>query len=486
MDRLALRELDAALRTRFDIFLMMVYRTVNPEKPYLHNWHIDAMVHQAEAIIRGDVKRLIVNVPPRNLKTITLNIALSAFILGHNPHKRIFCISYGERLAVDHAAQFRAVIESDWYRRIFPRMQIRRTVDHDFFTTARGFRRWTSISGALTGMGGDVFIVDDSLKPEDALSQTKREAVNNWFGGTLLSRLDSKQGGAIIVLMQRLHQEDLSGYLLRETTGWTHLELPAIALLPQDIPIGRGRIHHRQVNEVLHPQFESKAELDQQRDSMGPMQFSAQYLQRPVPINGALMDAAWFRYYDALPERDGDSYILQSWDTASKDGLANSYSTCTTWLIHQQSYYLVDVLRMKLKFPALRDMALALSKKHSPRYILIEDASTGSALADELRREQASGIKLVKPVHDKQVRLYIEQGKFSSGRVWFPKQAPWLRTFLDELLSFPDSRYSDQVDSVSQALAYKGGYDPGALIDFLESVTDSYAARYAMAHSWRF
>lgn len=485
MDRLALRELDSALRTRFDIFLMMVYHTVNPDRPYLHNWHVDAMVHQAEAVIRGDVKRLIVNVPPRNLKTITFNVALSAFILGHDPHNRIFCISYGERLAVDHAAQFRAVIESDWYRRVFPRMQIRRTVDHDFFTTARGFRRWTSISGALTGMGGDFFIVDDCLKPEDALSQTKREAVNNWFGGTLLSRLDSKRSGAIVVLMQRLHQDDLSGYLLRETIGWTHLELPAIAIVPQDIPTGRGRIYHRQVNEVLHPEFESKAELDQQRDSMGPTPFSAQYLQRPVPIDGALMDAAWFRYYDRLPEQDANSHILQSWDTASKDGLANSYSTCTTWLIHQQCYYLIDVLRMKLKFPALRDMAAALAVKYKPRYVLIEDASTGPALAEELRHEHAVGIRLIKPAQDKQVRLYIEQGKFSSGRVWFPRQTPWLRTFLDELLSFPDSKYSDQVDSLSQALAYKGGYDPGAIVDFLESLTDSYAARYTMATSMR-
>jgi predicted phage terminase large subunit-like protein len=485
MDRLALRELDAALRTRFDIFLMMVHHTVNPERPYLHNWHVDAMVHQAEAVIGGDVKRLIVNVPPRNLKTLTFNVALSAFILGHNPHKRIFCISYGERLAVDHAAQFRAVVESDWYRRVFPRMQIKRVVDHDFFTTARGFRKWTSISGALTGMGGDIFIVDDCLKPEDALSQTKREAVNSWFGGTLLSRLDSKQNGAIIVLMQRLHQDDLSGYLLRETTGWTHLELPAIALVPQDISIGGGRIHHRQVNEVLHPQFEGKAELDQQRDSMGPMQFSAQYLQRPIPVDGALMDAAWFRYYDDLPERNAESFILQSWDTAAKDGLANSYSTCTTWLVHEKSYYLVDILRMKLKFPALRGMAVELSKKYKPRYILIEDASTGPALADELRREHAYGIEVIKPEHDKQVRLFTQQGKFSSGRVWFPRQAPWIRTFLDEILSFPDSKYSDQVDSLSQALAFKGGYDPGAISGFFESLTGSYAARYAMATGTR-
>src|SRR5256885_807679 len=178
MDQLALRELDAAMRTRFDIFLMMAHHTINPGVPYLDNWHIDAMVAQAEAIMTGEVKRLIVNVPPRNLKSLTFNVALTAFMLGHDPRKRIFCISYGERLAEDHATQFRAIVESDWYLRIFPKMRINRMVNHEFFTTERGFRRWTSISGALTGMGGDVFIVDDPIKPEDALSETKREAVN--------------------------------------------------------------------------------------------------------------------------------------------------------------------------------------------------------------------------------------------------------------------------------------------------------------------
>jgi hypothetical protein len=168
MDQLAFRELDAAMRTRFDIFLMMAHHTINPGVSYLDNWHIDAMVFQAEAIMTGDVKRLIVNVPPRNLKTLTFNVALTAFMLGHDPRKRIFCISYGERLAEDHATQFRAIVESDWYLRIFPKMRINRMVNHEFFTTERGFRRWTSISGALTGMGGDVFIVDDPIKPEDA------------------------------------------------------------------------------------------------------------------------------------------------------------------------------------------------------------------------------------------------------------------------------------------------------------------------------
>jgi predicted phage terminase large subunit-like protein len=284
--------------------------------------------------------------------------------------------------------------------------------------------------------------------------------------------------------MQRLHLDDLTGYLLRETSGWDHLELPAIAITPREIPIGNGRYFRRKVGDVLNSAFESDAALRAQRDAMGPVQFSAQYQQRPVPLEGSLLDPNWFHYYDTLPEPNGRSFVIQSWDTASKDKLTNSYSVCTTWLIHDGNYYLIDVCRMKLNFPALRDMALAQAAKHKPRYILIEDASTGPPLEAELRAVRPAMIQLVRPNQDKRVRLFTQQALFAAGRVWFPREAPWLRVLLDELLSFPESPYSGQVDSLSQALAFKGGYDPGAIADFLSSLTDSYMFRYGMTHRW--
>ena len=450
------RELDAALRLRFDLFLMRCFLTVNPGAIFMDNWHIDAMAYQAERIVNGEVRRLIVNMPPRNLKSLTFNVALGAFLLGHDPRKRIFCISYGAELAAEHSAQFKAIVQSKWYQRIFPRMRIRRMVDEEVYTTERGFRRWTSVLGAMTGMGGDVFIIDDPLKPVDALSEVKREAVNQWYINTLLSRLDNKETGIILVVMQRVHQDDLSGYLLRDSEDvYEHLELPAIAEIPKRIPLGRGRFYDWPVGEALHPAFESLETLQVLRREMGSQVFSAHYLQRPIPQGGAMLQSEWFKYYTELPERENGSYILQSWDTAAKLGLLNSFSVCTTWLVNGRDYYLLDVFRRKLTYPALRDMAIALAERYKPRYILIEDAMTGSALADELKPKFLSATKRIKPEGDKQVRLFVESAKFEQGRVWFPKQAPWLQIFLEELLSFPDSRHSDQVDSISQALGYK-------------------------------
>jgi predicted phage terminase large subunit-like protein len=483
METLEVREFDAALRLRFDLFLMRCFLTVNPGAAFVDNWHIDAMVHQVERIRDGEVRRLIVNVCPRSLKSLAFNVAFSAFMLGHDPRKRIFCISYGAELAAEHSAQFKAIVQSDWYQRIFPRMQIKRVVDDEVYTTERGFRRWTSVLGAMTGMGGDIFIIDDPIKPVDALSDVKREAVNQWYSNTLLSRLDNKETGIILVVMQRMHQDDLSGYLLRDAEDYyAHLELPAIAEMPQRVPLGHGRYYNRQVGEALHPAFESLERLQMLRREMGASFFSAHYLQRPVPLGGALLQSEWFRYYTRLPDRESGSYIIQSWDTAAKQGLLNSYSVCTTWLVNGRDYYLLDVFRQRMTYPALRDMAIALAERYRPRHILVEDAMTGSALAQEVGRKFHSAVRLIKPEGDKQVRLYLQQAKFEQGRVWFPKEAPWLRTFLEELLSFPDSRNSDQVDSVSQALAYeRSGYTPMNVENFSKLLN-----AMCMAHGWRF
>lgn len=479
MQAVEIRELDAALRLRFNLFLWRCCLTVNPGAIFMDNWHIDAMSYQAERIVKGELRRLIVNMPPRNLKSLAFNVALAAFLLGHDPRKRIFCISYGGELSAEHAAQFRAIVQSEWYQRIFPRMRIKRIVDDEIFTTERGFRRWTSVLGSMTGMGGDVFIIDDPIKPVDALSDVKREAVNQWYSNTLLSRLDNKETGIIVVVMQRVHQDDLSGYLLRDSEDvYEHLELPAIAEIPQSVAIGRGRYHDRKVGDALHPAFESLEALNLMRREMGSSLFSAQYQQRPIPQGGALLQSEWFRYYGELPERQKDSYILQSWDTAPKQGLLNSFSVCTTWMVQGHDYYLIDVVRQKLTYPALRDMAIALAERYKPRHILIEDALTGMALADEMGNKFSMTVKRIKPQGDKQVRLYVQQAKFEQGRVWFPKEAPWLRIFLEELLSFPESRHTDQVDSVSQALAYQGsGYNLDNLANLSSLVEGLYRAQ---------
>src|SRR5436190_4202136 len=251
--------------------------------------------------------------------------------------------------------------------------------------------------------------------------------------------------------MQRLHEDDLAGVLLRGSDEWTVLSLPAIAEEDEEIPIGNGQIHFRHAGDVLHPERESREVLESLRAQLGPEIYEAQYQQRPVAPGGATIKRDWIRRYDQLPK---SGPIIQSWDVANKQGEENDYSVCTTWLVHENRYYLIDVLRGRFDFPTLRTKVSQHAELHKASQILIEDAGFGTALIQELKTAHFSVIA-VKPEYDKKIRMAIQSAKFENGQVFFPKESPWLRDLEGELFAFPNGRHDDQVDSISQALGYK-------------------------------
>jgi predicted phage terminase large subunit-like protein len=453
--------LNAALRNNFRLFVERCFLTLNPGKKFLPNWHHQAIEQALEAVRLGETTRLIINLQPRSLKSLIVSVAYPAFVLGHDPTKRIYVISYGDDLADKHSRDFRAIVESDWYRRAFPKMRIRRSLDRETITTERGFRKSTTVMGALTGLGGDLFILDDPQKAVDAQSESRRNSLNQWFSNTLISRLDNKRTGAIIVVMQRVHMNDLCGFLTEASNEWTVLSLPAIADLEERIQIGDNEFHHRQAGEVLHPAHEPIEVLRNLQQTVGPDVFAAQYQQCPVPAGGNMIKREWIRYYDKneLPARTHRTKILLSLDTAAKDGAQNDWSVGTVWQVEDWIYYLLDVARGRYEFPGLRDMVIALAKHYKPDAVLIENASTGMALAPVLRPILRSPVKLVPIEYNKIGRLYVQQAKFAAGLVRFPKGAPFMAELERELLTFPQSKHDDQVDSISQALAYEfSGY----------------------------
>ena len=277
----AQRALDAILRNNFESFLHRCVLHLNPGAPFLPNWHIQAIAYQLDRIRRGEITRLIINMPPRYLKSLTVSVAFTAFLLGHLPWRRIFAISYGDDLSAKHASDFRSIVHSSWYKRAFPNMRILRSIDGELTTTKRGFRKSTSVSGPLTGLGGDLFIIDDPQKPADAQSEARRNSLNQWVSNTLMSRLDNKETGAVIVVMQRVHMDDLSGFLSSSSDDWEVLSLPAIAEVDERIPIGIGEFYQRSAGEALHPAHESLATLRKLQQTLGPDVFAAQYQQSP-------------------------------------------------------------------------------------------------------------------------------------------------------------------------------------------------------------
>ena len=446
------------LRVRNDLstFIHRTFQTVAPAQPYLHNWHIDAMAWHLEQCAKGAIKRLMITLPPRYGKSICASVAFPAWVLGRDPSKRIICASYSENLASKHAGDCRTVMESDWYRRAFPCTRISRdkNMELNYLTTRQGFRYSTSVGGTLTGRGGNLIIVDDPINPEGAMSETKRSTVNDWFNSTLYSRLDSKRDDVIILIMQRLHVDDLAGYVTPRER-WTHLNLPAIADSDQRIQIGDGQFHPRHVGDLLHEAREPRDVLEKLKVTLGSFNFSAQYQQCPVPIEGEIIKWSWFQFFDTRPARVPNDRIIQSWDTASKAKELCDYSVCTTWLQQENRYYLFDVLREKLDYPRLKRRVLEHAFKHEASTVLIEDKGSGTSLIQDIKQGDSYGILNpigILPQGDKITRMSAQSAKIEAGQVYLPKQAAWLGDLQAELVQFPRGAHDDQVDSISQFL----------------------------------
>jgi predicted phage terminase large subunit-like protein len=439
-------------------FISASFRELNPGVPYKPNPHIQVMAEVLRRVMAGEIKRLIINLPPRSLKSHSVSVAFVAWYLGHLAHHEVICASYGQDLADNLARDTRQLMQSRLYRETFRTRLSDRSAVNDFATTVGGGRMATSVGGVLTGRGGDLIIIDDPMKAEDGLSPSARAAVIQWFEHTLLSRLNDKESGAIIVVAQRLHQEDLCGHLI-EQGGWTVLNFPAIAIEDEVHPIGGvfdEPPFRRKAGQALHPARESLATLLSIRDSIGEYNFESQYQQQPVPLEGTIIKRAWLTYCDRrdLPERFSMKVI--SWDTASKTGPRNDYSVATIWGVLDGKFYLLDVRRVRLEFSDLEDLAYDLAKSHPGATVLIEDRSSGTQLSQNLQLRHLPGVVDYNPGNDRDKieRVVGQSSVFRKGQVLLPKSAPWLGAYESELLAFPGGRHDDQVDSTVQALAY--------------------------------
>lgn len=446
-----------ALRHDLASFIQYTHQVIAPGAPYCHGWHIEVVADFLAQCRQGEIQRGIITLPPRNLKSTCAAVAFPAWLLGHDPTLRVICLSYSLELAIKFARDCRAVMESPSYREIFPRTRLdsRKNTETEMATTRGGFRLATSMEGSLTGRGGDYLILDDPLKAADAFSDPKREAVNQLFDNTLYSRLDDKARGRILIVTQRLHEEDLVRYLLARGPDWTHLNLPAIAEADERFDLGNDLVFARKAGEPLHPAYESLETLERIKRDIGSVTFAAQYQQNPIPIEGGLVDWAWFRFYSTPPERQAGDMLVHSWDTACKADELNDWSVCTIWLRRGNIHYLLDVVRVRRDFPALKRLVVELAARDRPDAVLIEDSGSGTQLIQDLRAEGTVQVIPVLPTQDKVTRLVTQTPKIESGSVFLPERTSWLDDFQAEVLKFPRGRHDDQVDSLSQYLGWR-------------------------------
>ncbi len=463
-------------------FLVRVFKELNSGTEFKDNWHLDYLCYELMRTMplkpnfEGTptlnptpdfpLRRLIINVPPRSLKSILVSVALTAFILGHYPYERIIGASYSGKLSSKLNGDVRKVMMSEWYRKMFPQTIIEKDTESKLTTTVGGHRIATSVGGTITGEGGNFLFGDDLIKPQDALSVQIREDANEWMGETLFTRSDDDEIAVKILLMQRLSEGDPTDFLLEMNKDlpldkqWVLIKLPAVAEETQVFHYF-GQKKEWVEGEPLHPTRFSAAVLAAKLAEIKAYAYAGQYMQRPAPRGGGMVNLEWFKRYRELPDIKTVRKIVHSWDTAGSISKQNDPSVCTTWWETQTGIYLVDVTRVWLAYPQLKKLIYQKWLDDKPTVILIENKSSGQALIQDLQTINNMPLIKIDPVKDKMMRMDAETPLIEAGKVWLPEHAPWLGVYELEIAVFPASKRDDQVDSTSQALKWireRGAY----------------------------
>lgn len=415
------------------------------------NWHQEAICNALERVVIGKTKRLIINIPPRSGKTELAVINFIAWCMGNFPDSEFIHASYSKRLATNNTYNARAIMQHDAYREIFGKVVFRgdSNAKDEFRLDHGGIVYATGADGTITGYGagkmrdhfGGAIIIDDPHKAGEGNSDTMRQNVLDWFSTTMESRKNSPDT-PIIVIMQRLHEDDLSGFLLGGGNGerWEQLNIPAVnadgsSFWPEQFPIEDLR----------------------RMESSNAYRFAGQYMQNPSPIGGGIFKDEWWRFYEALPPI---KYRMIYADTALKTKEQNDYSVFQCWGLGDDGrIYLLDQLRGKWESPELLSRAKAFWSKHKHnstlgnlRQFKIEDKASGTGLIQQLK---TSGVPVagIQRNTDKVTRALDAAPQIEVGNVVIPSRAEWVSDYLTEFSQFPNATHDDQVDPTMDAIS---------------------------------
>lgn len=454
--------LNAILRSDYKSFVGKSFYELNPNTKFIDSWYIDLICDRLQKVQEGNSHRFILNIPPRYLKSTICSIAFPAYLLGIDPSLKIMCLSYSDELAETLARDCKRIMESKWYKEVFPNTVIRTEQSSacDFTTTKNGGKFSTGILGAVTGRGADYIIIDDPIKAGEASSERKLKKINELFSSAIVSRLNDPKNGKIILVMQRLHSDDLSGYLINSPEGkWDCLKLPLIATEDEVHKITyrsqkQTRTVVRKKGEFLLPERQNKDSLEISDDHI----FMAQYQQNPMDLSNGLIKESDFSYYNTEPSFN---HIILSWDTASSTKEGSSFSVGVILGVdNEKTMYLLEVVRCRDPFMDLCKKIKLKHRSYQYNYLgakittLIEDASSGSPLLNILKKDikELAGIK---PQGDKEFRFSFILPRLHDSTLLFPSKANhWWEPFKKEILLFPNSTFKDQCDALSQAVHY--------------------------------
>ncbi len=463
-------------------YVRLAWPIVEPQTPFTPGWHIDAICEHLEAVTRGEIRNLVICIPPRHMKSLAVAVFWPTWVWTSQPSTRWLFASYAASLSIRDSLKCRRLIESPWYRQAFGdafHLSEDQNLKSRFDNDRGGFRIATSVGGAITGEGGDFICVDDPHNIVESESDIVRQGALDWWDQVMSTRANDPRTSRRVIVMQRVHESDLAGHVARQG-GWEVLRLPA------EFDGARTRTSigwedpRKEDGELLWPARFGKKEVDDLKAQLGSYGAAGQLQQAPAPLGGGLFKRGWFRYFTRTDSaiRAAELEVpmesltkFSTCDLATSTRTSADYTVISTWGATRQQpqrLFLLDVVRRRLEgpdiVPHLRQ-ALALWR---PAYIGVESVGFQLAIVQQAVRE-GHPVREIKVDKDKFSRAMAATPLMEQGRVWFPAGAPWLVEIERELLTFPRGDHDDFVDTLSAAVTQlrqqviaqvPAGYDP--------------------------
>src|SRR5882724_1108400 len=452
MRDISIEEIDAELARRsLRVFIKEAFEVIEPETSYSHNWHIDAIADHLEAVSRGEIKKLIINVPPGHMKSLCVCVFWPSWEWLHNPHLRWIFASYGSHLSIRDSVKMRSLIMSEWYQKHFRHIyQIKKSTEKLISNDKGGFRVASSVGGVGTGERVHRVVNDDLVRANDSHSSLMKEQAIKHMQAMSTRAVDSTNFAQVLI-MQRLTEDDPTGWAKSKWKACEELIIPGEFDPKRKFCTTIGWEDPRKTEgELLWSEKFSDSVMNELKEELGEYGYASQIQQLPAPPEGGIIKNNWWKFYTEKPRF---KFILQSWDTAFKDGAENDFSVCTTWGISEEGYFLIDRYKDKPQFPELVRMVKMQANAHSPNQIVIEDKASGQSLLQSLKKETLLPIKAVKVDRDKIARCYAVSPKIQAGFVFLPENSEWTADYLYNMGVFPDGAHDDDVDSTTQALS---------------------------------
>src|SRR5579864_9426062 len=457
-------------------FVGQAWHVLEPETPFVPGFHIDALCDHLEAVTRGDIRNLLINIPPRHMKSLLVSVFWPAWEWTRWPERRWLYSSYAATLSIRDSINCRRLIESPWYQARWGHVYAL-TGDQNaktrFDNNRSGYRLSTSVGGSVTGEGGDRIVCDDPHKVDEVESDAVRKATIDWWDMVMSTRVNDPRTTAMVVVMQRCHQQDLSGHLL-EQGGWEHLCLPAEYEDNRRKTMIGFSDPRTTIGELLWKERYGTPEIEDLKRRLGSYAAAGQLQQRPSPLGGGIFKRHWWRYWQPpganlppvvvqLPDGSYQSIHavyrptrgveqIESWDCSFKDLETSDFVVGQVWGRVGADFFLGDQVRDRMDCPTTVKAVRDLSDRYPGSLAkLIEDKANGSAVIQMLKHE-IEGILPVNPEGGKVARAMAVSPLVEAGNVFLPHPsiAPWVNDFTEECAPFPNGAHDDQVDAMTQ------------------------------------